>query len=80
MLDGRCFPLKFCRLPRAEVPALAAVYRNLEQLTEAVELPGEPLRYELAGHKHHHHHFRCSSSNRVFDVPACPGDMQKLVP
>lgn len=69
-----------------DVPALglATVYRNLKQLTEVgeiqlVELPGEPPRYELAGHKHHHH-FRCNTCNRVFDVHACPGDMQKLVP
>ncbi len=69
-----------------DVPALglATVYRNLKQLTDAgeiqlVELPGEPPRYELAGHKHHHH-FRCHDCNRVFDVHACPGDMQKLAP
>ncbi len=69
-----------------DVPALglATVYRNIKQLLESgeillVELPGEPARYELAGHKHHHH-FRCHGCNRVFDVHACPGDMQKLVP
>ncbi|MGJ7530668.1 Fur family transcriptional regulator [Variovorax sp. GB1P17] len=69
-----------------EVPALglATVYRNLKQLVEAaeiqmVELPGEPPRYELAGHQHHHH-FRCNVCHRVFDVHACPGDMQKLTP
>lgn len=68
------------------VPALglATVYRNLKQMMEAgeiqfVELPGEPPRYELAGHKHHHH-FRCHTCHRVFDVHACPGDMQKLAP
>ena len=69
-----------------EVPALgiATVYRNIRQLMEAEEvqlvaLPGEPPRYELAGHMHHHH-FRCHGCSRVFDVHACPGDMQKLVP
>lgn len=69
-----------------DVPALglATVYRNIKQLLEAgeiqpVELPGEPPRYELAGHKHHHH-FHCSDCGRVFDVHACPGDMQKLAP
>lgn len=69
-----------------DVPALglATVYRNLKQLVEAgeiqlVELPGEPPRYEIAAHSHHHH-FRCRSCHRVFDVHACPGDMQKLVP
>lgn len=69
-----------------EVPALglATVYRNLKQLTDSgeiqsVELPGEPPRYELAGHNHHHH-FRCHACSRVFDVHACPGDMTKLAP
>ncbi len=69
-----------------DVPALgqATVYRNLKQLAEAgeiqpVELPGEPPRFELAGHRHHHH-FRCNGCRRVFDVHACPGDMQKLAP
>ena len=69
-----------------EVPAMgiATVYRNLKQLIEdgeiqAVELPGEPPRYEMAGHKHHHH-FRCNACQRVFDVHACPGNMQKLAP
>jgi len=63
---------------------LATVYRNIKQLTAAgdirpVELPGDPARYELAVHKHHHH-FRCKSCSRVFDVHACPGNMQKLAP
>jgi len=69
-----------------DVPALglATVYRNIKQLLEAgdillVELPGQPPRYELAGHKHHHH-FHCHDCGRVFDVHACPGDMQKLAP
>ncbi|KQP18045.1 transcriptional repressor [Pseudorhodoferax sp. Leaf267] len=69
-----------------EVPALgmATVYRNLKQLADAgeiqsVELPGEAPRFEVAGH-HHHHHFSCSVCQRVFDVHACPGDMQKLAP
>lgn len=71
---------------QAEVPALgmATVYRNLKQLAEAgeiqsVDLPGEAPRFEMAGH-HHHHHFSCSVCQRVFDVHACPGDMQRLAP
>ncbi len=69
-----------------DVPALglATVYRTIKQLLETgeiqlVELPGEPPRYELAGHKHHHH-FRCNVCHRVFDVHACPGGMQNLAP
>jgi Fur family ferric uptake transcriptional regulator len=79
-------PAEILTAAQCEVPALglATVYRNLKQLMEAgeiqqVELPGEPARYELAGHQHHHH-FRCNACKRVFDVHACPGDMQKLAP
>lgn len=79
-------PVEIQLAAQHEVPALglATVYRNLKQLVEAgeiqqVELPGEPPRYELAGHKHHHH-FRCRHCDRVFDVHACPGNMQKLAP
>ena len=69
----------------AAVPGLgiATVYRNLKLLVEegdlrAVALPGENLRYELAGH--HHHHFQCKRCQRVFDVHACPGDLAGLAP
>lgn len=79
-------PAEILAAAQAEVPALgmATVYRNLKQLLEAgeiqtVDLPGEAPRYESAGHQHHHH-FSCSSCHRVFDVHACPGDMQKLAP
>ena len=79
-------PTEILGAAQQEVPALglATVYRNLKQLLEAgeirtVELPGEAPRYEMAGHGHHHH-FRCNDCDRVFDVHACPGDMQKLVP
>jgi Fur family ferric uptake transcriptional regulator len=79
-------PTEILAAAQAEVPALgiATVYRNLKQLTEAgevqsVELPGEAPRFEPGGH-HHHHHFSCTVCQRVFDVHACPGDMQKLAP
>lgn len=54
---------------------IATVYRALADLLEEgwlkkVELPGEPLRYELAD-LGHHHHFHCRSCGRVFDVPGC---------
>jgi Fur family transcriptional regulator, ferric uptake regulator len=63
---------------------MATVYRNLNTMVQEgslveVELPGEPPRYEMAG-KRHHHHFMCESCNRAFEVDACPGDMQALVP
>lgn len=79
-------PTEILVAAQAEVPALgiATVYRNLKQLAEAgevqsVELPGEAPRFEPGGH-HHHHHFSCTVCQRVFDVHACPGDMQKLAP
>lgn len=63
---------------------LATVYRTLKLLVEegslrTVELPGENVRYEPAGH-HHHHHFQCRRCLRVFDVHACPGDLAGLAP
>ena len=71
---------------QADVPGLgiATVYRNIRSLTDdgelsEVKLPGENLRFELAGH-HHHHHFQCRLCQRVFDVHACPGDLSQLAP
>ena len=68
------------------VPGLgiATVYRNLKALVEegelqSVNLPGENPRYELSGHSHHHH-FQCTACQRVFDVHACPGDLNRLAP
>jgi Fur family ferric uptake transcriptional regulator len=55
---------------------IATVYRTIHGLLEdgwleAVTLPDEPPRYEVAG-KHHHDHFRCRGCARVFDVVECP--------
>jgi len=79
-------PVEVLDLARTQVPALglATVYRNLKLLIDSgevlpVELPGEPPRYECSNH-HHHHHFHCHHCNRVFDIYACPGNMQQLVP
>jgi Fur family transcriptional regulator, ferric uptake regulator len=63
---------------------IATVYRNLKALVEeravsAVELPGEPPRYEFAG-KGHHHHFRCERCDRVFELGGCLGGLSKLLP
>jgi Fur family ferric uptake transcriptional regulator len=54
---------------------LSTVYRAIKSLTaegviHAVEIPGEPPRYEPA-HLDHHHHFRCDRCDRVFDIPGC---------
>ncbi|MBL8964863.1 MAG: transcriptional repressor [Phycisphaeraceae bacterium] len=63
---------------------MATVYRSIRLMVEsgelvAVELPGEPPRYEAAG-KHHHHHFHCRSCRRVYEVEGCPDDIDSLVP
>ena len=63
---------------------IATVYRNLKTLNEdgwlrAVEIPGEPTRYELAG-LDYHHYFHCDDCGRVYDVPGCPGDLSGIIP
>jgi Fur family transcriptional regulator, ferric uptake regulator len=63
---------------------IATVYRNLNALQEegwieAVELPGQPPRYEVAG-KDHHHHFHCRSCDRVYEVEGCPGNVASVTP
>lgn len=63
---------------------VATVYRAVGALLEdgwieAVEIPGEPVRYERAG-KGHHHHFQCESCDRVFDVAGCLKNLRKLAP
>jgi Fur family ferric uptake transcriptional regulator len=64
--------------------SIATVYRCLRALMDegelhAVELPGQNMRYEMAGGGHHHH-FQCRQCLRAFDVTACPGDMAALAP
>lgn len=64
--------------------SLATVYRTLKKLQDEGELhpvvlPGEAMRYELAGATHHHH-FQCRSCQRVFEVTACPGNLASLAP
>jgi len=63
---------------------VATVYRTLSALLgegwiEAVEIPGEPVRYERAG-KGHHHHFQCERCDRVFDITGCLENLRTLVP
>jgi Fur family ferric uptake transcriptional regulator len=64
-------------LAREQHPTIgiATVYRAVSQLVDdgwlkPVELPGEPMRYELADLEHHHH-FHCTACGRVFDVAGC---------
>lgn len=70
-------PGEILEMAQQRVPnlGLATVYRNIKTLVDsgwlaAVDLPGEPSRYELAEHDHHHH-FRCDACGRVYDVHGC---------
>jgi Fur family transcriptional regulator, ferric uptake regulator len=71
---------------RGAMPRLgiATVYRTVKALVAegtllAVELPGAPARYELAG-KRHHHHFHCRACDGLFEVEACPAGIRGLLP
>ncbi len=71
---------------RGQVPniGIATVYRTVKALMEegwlsAVELPGQPQRYEQAG-KEHHHHFNCNRCGRTFEMDGCPGGLDRMVP
>lgn len=79
-------PQEILEQASAIVPSIsiATVYRTIRTLVDmgdivAVELPGEPARYELAG-KGHHHHFRCDECGRAFDVDKCPGNLARMLP
>ena len=63
---------------------IATVYRTLKGLVHqgflaAVELPGEPQRYEISG-KPHHHHFSCRACRKLYKMEGCPSDIARLVP
>jgi Fur family transcriptional regulator, ferric uptake regulator len=69
---------------RVDGLGVATVYRAVGALMEsgwiaAVEIPGEPTRYERAD-KGHHHHFQCEKCDRVFDVAGCGDNLRKLAP
>jgi Fur family ferric uptake transcriptional regulator len=69
---------------RIEGLGVATVYRAVGALLDdgridAVEIPGEPTRYERAD-KGHHHHFQCEKCDRVFDIAGCLDNLRKLVP
>ena len=73
-------------LAQKKVPGLgiATVYRNLKSLQQdgsvvAVELPGQPPRWELTPAKHHHH-FLCNTCDKLYEINACPADLQRLLP
>ena len=45
----------------------------------AVELPGQSPRWELAP-ENHHHHFLCNTCDKLYEINACPEDLQRLLP
>ncbi len=65
---------------------LRTVYRIVNRFLDdgivaPVNVLGMPDRYELASvAAEHHHHFRCESCDRVFDVNACPGGLNRMLP
>lgn len=69
---------------RVDGLGVATVYRAVGALLDdgwidAVEIPGEPTRYERSD-KGHHHHFQCEKCDRVFDIAGCLDNLRKLVP
>lgn len=69
---------------RVDGLGVATVYRTVGALLEtgwieAVEIPGEPTRYERSD-KGHHHHFQCEKCERVFDVAGCLENLRRLAP
>lgn len=81
-------PYELHDLARRELPSIgqSTVYRTLRALEEAreiqaVAIPGQPPRYELAEvAAHHHHHFHCRGCDRVYDLEGCPGGLRNLLP
>ena len=64
--------------------SIATVYRNLKNLADegwivAVQLPGEPPRYEVSG-KEHHHHFLCSDCKKVYELEGCVPALKPKLP
>lgn len=84
--DRPLSPYEILSSAQEQAPGLgiATVYRNIRALVEegwlrAVDLPGAPSRYGVAG-KGHHHHVHCRSCDRVFEVDDCPGRVADLAP
>ena len=63
---------------------IATVYRTIKALSQegwlvAVDLPGEPPRYEVSG-KAHHHHFHCRRCGKLFELEGCVDNLKRLAP
>jgi Fur family ferric uptake transcriptional regulator len=84
--DRPLSPAEALVLANEDVPGMgqSTVYRTIAALVDegwliAVNLPGQPDRYETAGRRHHHH-FHCTLCGGVFEVTACPGDLAGIAP
>jgi Fur family ferric uptake transcriptional regulator len=69
---------------RVKSVSIATVYRNVAALVRdrwllAVEFPGMPARYEIAG-KAHHHHFHCFDCGKIFELEGCPVEVKTRLP
>jgi Fur family ferric uptake transcriptional regulator len=63
---------------------IATVYRNIQALVEegwlqAVDVPGDSTRYEVAG-KAHHHHFQCNNCGKLYDLEGCVATVRPKLP
>lgn len=79
-------PLEALQAVQRYVPGLsrATLYRALkvflaEGMLVPVRLPGDQVRYEMAG-KQPHPHFYCRICARVFDTWGCVHNLQRLIP
>lgn len=79
-------PIEIAKAAESFAPGIgiATVYRTIKKFLEqgwleAIDLPGEPPRYEVAG-KVHHHHFQCRVCEGVFEIPGCDVKVASVVP
>ncbi|MFI4916625.1 MAG: Fur family transcriptional regulator [Phycisphaerales bacterium JB060] len=85
--DGPLGPQEVLDRAQADVPGigLATIYRTIKLMLEdqelkAVDLPGEPARYEPADRTSHHHFFKCDDCGRVYEVQGCVSNPAGLAP
>ena len=86
--DGPLGPQEVLDLAQQDVPGigLATVYRTIKLMLEdqelnAVELPGEPARYEpFERNQRHHHYFKCESCSRVYEIEGCVDNPTSIAP
>ena len=87
--SGRALsPSEILEAGSVDVPtlSLATVYRAVRRMQDdgvlmAVELPGEPPRYEHRDSAiHHHHYFKCERCDHVKGLKGDRDDLKHLLP